>query len=107
CRGRAAERYREEDCSKSDRRLRPLLFLFDRRGELFMQLRGTSRINEQGHLEIGGVDSVDLSRRFGTPLYVMDEQMIRERMRAFINAFRKTGLSFQVAYASKAFSTLA
>ncbi|MDA8353802.1 MAG: diaminopimelate decarboxylase [Firmicutes bacterium] len=72
-----------------------------------MQLRGTSRINEQGHLEIGGVDSVDLSRRFGTPLYVMDEQMIRERMRAFINAFRKTGLSFQVAYASKAFSTLA
>ncbi|PTX50868.1 diaminopimelate decarboxylase [Melghirimyces profundicolus] len=72
-----------------------------------MQLRGTSRINERGHLEIGGCDTVELAEQFGTPLYVMDEQMIRSRMRAYVEAFRKTGLRFRVGYASKAFNTLA
>lgn len=72
-----------------------------------MQLHGTSRINEQGHLEIGGCDAVELTAKFGTPLYVMDEAFIRERCRQYMNAFRKTGLKFQVAYASKAFCVMA
>jgi len=72
-----------------------------------MYLHGTSKINEQGHLEIGGCDAVDLVRKFGTPLYVMDEELIRGRARQFIGAFRETGLKFQVAYASKAFCTMA
>lgn len=68
-----------------------------------MHLHGTSRINDKGHLEIGGCDSVDLAEKFGTPLYVMDETLIRERCREFMQAFRDSGLRFQVAYASKAF----
>jgi len=72
-----------------------------------MQLHGTSRINELGHLEIGGCDIVKLVEKYGTPLYVMDESLIRERMRAFVRACLKTGLSFRVAYASKAFNTMA
>lgn len=72
-----------------------------------MYFHGTSRINEKGHLEIGGCDTVALAKQWGTPLYVMDEQLIRERMRQFVRAFESTPLSFQVAYASKAFSTLA
>lgn len=76
----------------------------ERRG---MRLHGTGRINERGHLEIGGCDAVELARRFGTPLYVMDEELIREQMRRYVAAFRKTGLPFQVAYASKAFCTMA
>lgn len=72
-----------------------------------MHLHGTSKINDKGHLEIGGVDTVELAKTYGTPLYVMDEALIRERARAFVGAFRKTGLKFQVAYASKAFSTMA
>lgn len=72
-----------------------------------MYLHGTSRINDQGHLEIGGCDTVALAAQFGTPLYIMDETHIRTRMRAFVSAFQSTGLRFQVAYASKAFSTLA
>ncbi|SDW55980.1 diaminopimelate decarboxylase [Marininema mesophilum] len=72
-----------------------------------MYLHGTSRINEQGHLEIGGCDTVKLAEQFGTPLYMVDEAHIRNRMRQFVTAFQKTGLAFQVAYASKAFSTLA
>lgn len=72
-----------------------------------MHLHGTSRINEKGHLEIGGCDTVDLAKTYGTPLYVMDEALIRERCRQFMEAFRASGLRFQVAYASKAFCVMA
>ncbi len=72
-----------------------------------MKLRGTSRINHQGHLEIGGCDTVELANRFGTPLYVMDETMIRQRIRSYVEAFERTELSYRVAYASKAFSSIA
>lgn len=72
-----------------------------------MYLHGTSKINNNGHLEIGGCDTVELAKKFGTPLYVMDEALIRQRCREFVNAFRDSGLRFQVAYASKAFSVMA
>lgn len=72
-----------------------------------MYLHGTSRINERGHLEIGGCDTTELAARFGTPLYVMDEAFIRNRMREYVQAFQKTGIPFQVAYASKAFCVMA
>ncbi|WP_202076843.1 diaminopimelate decarboxylase [Caldalkalibacillus salinus] len=72
-----------------------------------MFLHGTSKINERGHLEIGGCDTVDLVKAYGTPLMVYDEQAIRERCRAFIQAFEAKGIKAQVAYASKAFSSLA
>ncbi|WP_020063048.1 hypothetical protein, partial [Bacillus sp. 123MFChir2] len=68
-----------------------------------MYLHGTSRINEQGHLEIGGCDATELTAKYGTPLYVYDEAAIHEKCRAFHRAFRKSGFSYQVAYASKAF----
>jgi diaminopimelate decarboxylase len=72
-----------------------------------MYLHGTSTINASGHLEIGGCDTVHLAATYGTPLYVMDEALIRQRAREFMNAFQQTGLPFQVAYASKAFCTMA
>ncbi|OMF60768.1 diaminopimelate decarboxylase [Paenibacillus sp. FSL R5-0766] len=72
-----------------------------------MYLHGTSKINVQGHLEIGGVDATDLKEQFGTPLYVVDEQLVRERCREYMEAFRASGLGFQVAYASKAFCVMA
>ncbi|AIK36811.1 diaminopimelate decarboxylase [Bacillus pseudomycoides] len=68
-----------------------------------MYLHGTSRINEQGHLEIGGCDTTQLTKQYGTPLYVYDEASIREKCRAFHRAFQESGFSYQVAYASKAF----
>jgi diaminopimelate decarboxylase len=72
-----------------------------------MYLHGTSKINNKGHLEIGGCDATDLVQRFGTPLYVMDEALIRQRCREYVKAFRASGLKFQVAYASKAFCVMA
>ncbi len=72
-----------------------------------MILHGTSRVNEAGHLEIGGCDTTRLAAEFGTPLFVYDEQLIRDKCRAFMRAFRESGFAFQVAYASKAFCTMA
>jgi diaminopimelate decarboxylase len=68
-----------------------------------MFLHGTSRINEKGHLEIGGCDTTKLAKTYGTPLYVYDEALIRQKCRDFNKAFQESGFSYQVAYASKAF----
>lgn len=68
-----------------------------------MHFYGTASRNGQGHLTIGGVDVVDLAREFGTPLYVMDEELIRQNCRAYVAAFRDHYPDFDVAYASKAF----
>ena len=40
-------------------------------------------VNEQGHLTAGGIDTVELAKEYGTPLYVMDEGLIREHCRSF------------------------
>ena len=70
-----------------------------------MNTRETLKVNEKGHLEIGGADCVELAREFGTPLYVFDEAYIRRMMRVYRDTLEKeyagNGL---VLYASKAFS---
>jgi diaminopimelate decarboxylase len=72
-----------------------------------MYLHGTSKINDKGHLEIGGCDVADLAAQFGTPLYIVDEALVRKRASEYVEAFKTSGLRFQVAYASKAFSVMA
>ncbi len=69
-----------------------------------MNYRDTMNVNEKGHLQIGGVDAVDLVKKYGTPLYVMDESYIRQVCRAFTETVEKTYGEGGVAYASKAFS---
>lgn len=65
------------------------------------------KINSLGHLEIGGVDTLDLAEKYGTPLYVYDVELIRENCRSFVDTFKKLDVKAQVAYASKAFSSVA
>lgn len=72
-----------------------------------MFLHGTTIINDAGHLEIGGVDTLQLAKEYGTPLVVYDVALMRQRARAFKETFEKNGVKAQVAYASKAFSTIA
>ncbi|WP_243290124.1 diaminopimelate decarboxylase [Bacillus sp. FJAT-47783] len=72
-----------------------------------MYLHGTSKVNELGHLEVGGVDTVELAKKYGTPLYVYDVSLIRRRAREFKKTFEQLGITAQVAYASKAFSSIA
>ncbi len=70
-----------------------------------MNGRATLRVNEKGHLEIGGADCVELANRFSTPLYVYDEAHIRNMMRVFKNTIKEEyNGNGQVLYASKAFS---
>jgi diaminopimelate decarboxylase len=61
-----------------------------------------TRINERGHLEIGGCDVVEVVERFGTPAYVYAEDDIRARVRSYVEAFRSRTDDFEVIYGSKA-----
>jgi len=70
-----------------------------------MYQRDTLKINKKGRLEIGGCDTLELAERFGTPLYVFDEQYIRGMMRVFKRTIESEYAgNGQVLYASKAFS---
>lgn len=70
-----------------------------------MNWRDTLKINKAGHLEIGGMDAVDIARRFGTPLYAFDEAHIRRMMRTYKSVIDgEYGGNGMVLYASKAFS---
>ena len=62
-----------------------------------------SRVNEAGHLEVGGCDVVDLAAEHGTPAYVYAEDDMRGRARAYREAFSGHGLEFEILFASKAF----
>ena len=61
-------------------------------------------VNAAGHLTIGGCDTVDLVRQYGTPLYVMDETQIRAHCRAFVQSIQDNYNGHgRVLFASKAF----
>lgn len=60
-------------------------------------------VNKEGHLTIGGIDAVDLAAEYGTPLYVLDEDMIREKCRTYVNAMHECfGPASAPLFASKA-----
>ncbi len=63
----------------------------------------TAVVNDVGHLEVGGCDSLDLAGEFGTPLYVFDEDTLRIMCREFVGEFGSRYPNSRVAYASKAF----
>ncbi|RWR22728.1 diaminopimelate decarboxylase [Microbacterium enclense] len=62
---------------------------------------------DDGSVEIGGVSVFDLRERFGTPLYVLDEDEVRAHARraraAFTAAAERHGVHARVYYAGKAF----
>lgn len=63
-------------------------------------------MDKVSHLFWGGVDCVNLARAFGTPLYVLDEQMIRARCAEIRNDFLQKWPNTLACYASKAFLTM-
>jgi len=64
-------------------------------------------VNERGHMTIGGIDTIELAEKYGTPLYVYDIALVRKNCRTFVSAFKENNINAQVAYASKAFSSIA
>ena len=60
-------------------------------------------INDLGHMQVAGVDLVELATTQGTALYVMDEAHMRKQLQAYQSALAKTWPDHAVAYAGKAF----
>ena len=64
-------------------------------------------VNDKHHLVIGKNDTVDLAKKYGTPLYVLDEDLIRKNCRVYKEAMDKYyGGNGLVLYANKAFCSL-
>ena len=61
-------------------------------------------INEKGHFTVCGHDTVLLAEKFGTPLYVIDEDKVRKMCRTYRNAVKKHFENSDILYASKALS---
>ena len=62
---------------------------------------------KNSHLHIGNVDTVELAKQYGTPLYVFDEDVIRNAIREYKNSIdRYYDGNGMTLYASKAFSCL-
>ena len=66
----------------------------------------TAAINSDGNLSIGGCDTVELAKQYGTPLYVLDEATIRGICKDYKEAFSSYE-KVNMMYASKALCTMA
>ena len=69
-----------------------------------MKLQGTMEIKDNV-LHRGGVNTLDLVKKYKTPLYVFDEELIRSKCREYIKSFKVKENGNKVAYAGKAFLT--
>ena len=67
-----------------------------------MKTFGAMKI-ENNELTIGGVRTSDLVKEYGTPLYVMDEELIRGNCKRYYNGFNCASEKNRVTFAGKAF----
>ena len=65
----------------------------------------TSQVNDEGILEIGGCNLEEISNYYGTPLYIYDENTIRNICKEFVNEFKESYPNSHISYSSKAFSS--
>ena len=62
-------------------------------------------VNGDGNLTLGGVDVVEMAKKYGTPLYIYDENRVRERCKTYVTAMKEAfGDDALPLYASKAAS---
>ncbi|MBP7211919.1 diaminopimelate decarboxylase [bacterium] len=66
----------------------------------------TTTINDNGNLQIGGCDLIELAQKYETPLYVIDEKTLRQICKEYKQAF-SSYKKVKMMYASKAFMTKA
>ncbi len=70
-------------------------------------LLANQSVSPDGHLIVGGCDTVELAQEYDTPLYVLDEQIVRQKCREYQQAFAQRLPGSEIAYASKALMTKA
>lgn len=73
----------------------------------FCPVEGFLEVNDKGHLTINGLDTIGLTERHGTPLYVFNEERIRSNFRKWTRAFTSRYPATEVFYALKANPLLA
>jgi diaminopimelate decarboxylase len=62
-----------------------------------------STVNHRGHLEVGGCDTVELAAEYGTPAFIVAEDDLRARARAYVQGLAAVHPDADVLFASKAF----
>ena len=65
------------------------------------------KTNKKGNLTIGGIDALELADQYKTPLYVIDEERIKNNYRRLYEAFSSHYNDFKMFYACKANTNLA
>ena len=70
-----------------------------------MKLFGSMEVRDQ-ELIIGGVRASNLVKEYGTPLYVMDEKLLRDTCNEYYKNFKCDEEGNRVAFAGKAFLTV-
>lgn len=71
-----------------------------------MEFFGTTLIKDN-ELYIGGINMAVLAAKYKTPLYVIDEALVREKCRKYYDNFKVIERGNRVCYAGKAFLTIA
>ena len=69
-----------------------------------MNQRETLKINNNFNLEIGGIEVASLAKKYGTPLYVLDQKYVEDMCDIYSSALTKYYGEGMISYASKAFS---
>jgi diaminopimelate decarboxylase len=64
-------------------------------------------VNDQGHLTVGGCDTIELAATYGTPLYVFDETTVRAKCSEYRRHFEQRYSNTVAIYACKAFTSQA
>jgi diaminopimelate decarboxylase len=64
-------------------------------------------VDERGQLTVGGVPVVELARRYGTPLHVIDEAGLRRQMRRYVDGLAARWPNSEVLFASKSLPIVA
>lgn len=63
----------------------------------------SARRSDSGEITIGGVGVTALVKEYGSPLFIFDEEHVRNRARSYLAAFNNSQIPTEVYYASKAF----
>lgn len=66
-----------------------------------------SAVDERGQLTVGGIPVVELARRYGTPLHVIDEAGLRRQMRRYVDGLAGRWPNSEVLFASKSLPIVA
>ena len=60
-------------------------------------------LNKSGNLEFDQCEVIRLAKKYGTPCYILSENIIRKKCQQYTSAFSKRKVDFKVIYAGKAF----